>query len=184
MIGTNEKEQLAETLSSYSRQRKNLISILQEIQENLGYLPREAMEELAKFLSIPEVEVYSVSTFYNQFRFKPIGKYPIQVCMGTACHLKGGRFILEEFERQLGITVGETTEDGNFSLERVACMGCCMLAPVVKMGDRAPVVKIGNKLYSKMTPFKVEEILVPYRAEIQKEVPTEGQAVSKKRDEI
>jgi NADH-quinone oxidoreductase subunit E len=162
-------EQLGRVLTPDRKERKNLIALLQEIQERLGYLPREAMRELASFLEVPAVEVYSVATFYNQFRLTPIGRYPIQVCMGTACHLKGGKLILQEFERQLGIKVGETTEDGNFSVERVACMGCCMLAPVAKIGDRAPAIKIGNKIYPKMTPFKVDETLVHYRQEIQGE---------------
>jgi len=162
-------EQLQEALTPDRKERKNLISLLQEIQENLGYLPREAMTELAKFLEIPAVRVYSVATFYNQFRFTPIGKYPAQVCLGTACHLQGGKLILQEFERQLGIKVGETSEDGNFSLERVACMGCCMLAPVVRIGDRTPAVKIGDKIYPKMTPFKVDEASVSYKQEIEKE---------------
>ena len=89
--------------------------------------------------------------------------------------LKRGKFILQEFERQLEIKVEETTEDGNFSLERVACMGCCMLAPVARIGDRAPAIKIGDKIYSKMTPFKVDEVLVPYKQEIGKEQSEEEQ---------
>jgi len=167
--------QLEEILTPDKKEGKNLISLLQEIQESLGYLPGEAMRELAGFLEMPPVHVYSVATFYNQFRFTPIGKYPIQVCLGTACHLKGGKFILQEVERQLEIKVGETTEDGNFSLERVACMGCCMLAPVVRIGDRAPAIKIGDKIYPRMTPFKVDEVLVPYKQEIEKERSEEEQ---------
>jgi NADH-quinone oxidoreductase subunit E len=161
-------KQLKKILTPARKERKNLISLLQEIQESLGYLPGEAMRELAGFLEIQAIQVYSVATFYNQFRFTPIGKYPIQVCLGTACHLRGGKLILKEFERELGIKVEETTEDGNFSLERVACMGCCMLAPVAKIGDRAPVVKIGEKIYPRMTSFKVDEVIVPYRQEIGK----------------
>jgi NADH-quinone oxidoreductase subunit E len=162
-------EQLEEILTPDRKERGNLISLLQEIQEKLGYLPKEAMSEIASFLGMPPVQVYSVATFYNQFRFTPIGRYPIQVCMGTACHLRGGKLISVEFERQLGIKVGETTEDGNFSLERVACMGCCMLAPVVRIDNRASATKKGNKIYPKMTPFKVDEILVPYKQEIERE---------------
>ena len=168
-------EQLKETLTPDRKERKNLISLLQEIQERLGYLSREAMTELAKFLGMPAVRVYSVATFYSQFRFTSIGKYPIQVCLGTACHLKGGKPVLQEFERRMGIKVGETSQDGNFSLERVACMGCCMLAPVVRIGDRAPAVKIGDKIYPKMTPFRVDEVSVPYKQEIEKERSEEEQ---------
>jgi NADH-quinone oxidoreductase subunit E len=174
-------EQIDDILTPNKRERKNLISLLQQVQDRLGYLPREAMLEVSKFLGVAEVQVFSVATFYNQFRMKPVGRYPVEVCMGTACHLKGGQFILEEFERQLGIKVEETTTDGNFSLHRVACMGCCMLAPVVKMGDRAPVIRIGNKLYPKMTPFKVEEVLIPYRAEIRQK-PGEEQVGAGKQE--
>ena len=151
---------VAEILSSHKKEKKNLIPLLQEVQKRLGYLPKKAMQEIAGFLEVAEVEVWGVATFYNQFRFIPLGKHHTMVCMGTACHLAGGKLILEALERELDIKVGETAEDGNFSLERVACIGCCMLAPVTV---------IGNKIYSKMTPFKVEEALIPYREEIQKE---------------
>jgi NADH-quinone oxidoreductase subunit E len=170
-------EQLGEVLTPDKKEKKNLISLLQEIQEKLGYLPKEAMRAVASFLEMPAAEVYSVATFYNQFRLTPIGSYPIQVCLGTACHLRGGELILKEFERKLGIKVGETSEDGNFSLERVACVGCCMLAPVVKIGDRTPTIKIGNKIYSKMTTFKVDETLVPYKQEIDRQSSEERQAL-------
>lgn len=160
MIGAKEKQQLIETLSSYSKERGNLIPLLQEIQARLGYLPKEVMQETADFLAIPEVEVYGVASFYNQFRFVPLGKHHTRVCMGTACHLAGGKLILEALERELGIKVGETSEDGEFSLERVACVGCCMLAPVMIAGD---------DIHPRMTPFKVEEALIPYKQEIQRE---------------
>ena len=145
---------LAEILSSHRKERRNLIPLLQEVQASLGYLPKEAMQKIAGFLEMPEVEVWGVATFYNQFRFVPLGKYHTVVCMGTACHLAGGRLILDALERELDIKVGETAEDGNFSLERVACIGCCMLAPVITIGD---------KIHPKMTPFGVEEALVPYK---------------------
>ena len=151
---------VAEILGSHKKEKKKLIRLLQEVQTRLGYLPKKAMQEIASFLEVPEVEVWGVATFYNQFRFVPLGKHHTMVCMGTACHLAGGKLILEALERELEIKVGETAEDGNFSLERVACIGCCMLAPVTV---------IGNKIYSKMTPFRVEEALIPYREEIQKE---------------
>ena len=161
------KEQLAGILGRYKKEGSNLIPLLQEVQEKLGYLPKEAMQEVASFLEIPEVEVYGVATFYNQFRFTPLGKHHTRVCMGTACHLRGGRLILEALERELDIKVGDTSEDGNFSLERVACIGCCMLAPVMVIGD---------KIYPKVTPFKVEETLIPYKQEIQEESPDNEQS--------
>lgn len=150
-----------EILSHYKKEKKNLIPLLQEVQARLGYLPRKGLQEIADFLMMSDVEVWGVATFYNQFRFAPLGKYHIIVCMGTACHLAGGRLILEALERELGIKVGETAQDGSFSLERVACIGCCMLAPVVVIND---------KIHPRMTPFKVEEILIPYRQEAQGEI--------------
>jgi NADH-quinone oxidoreductase subunit E len=151
---------VAEILSSHKKEKKNLILLLQEVQTRLGYLPREGMRKIADFLEIPEVEVWGVATFYNQFRFVPLGRYHTVVCMGTACHLAGGRLILEALERELDIKVGETAEDGNFSLERVACIGCCMLAPVIVIKD---------KIHPRMTPFKVEEVLALYKQETQRE---------------
>jgi NADH-quinone oxidoreductase subunit E len=153
-------QSVAEILSSHKKEKKNLILLLQEVQTSLGYLPKEAMQKIAGFLEMPEVEVWGVATFYNQFRFVPLGKCHTVVCMGTACHLAGGRLILDALERELDIKVGQTTDDGNFSLERVACIGCCMLAPVIVMGD---------KIHPRMTPFKVEEALVPYKQEQQSE---------------
>jgi len=151
---------VAEILSSHKKEKKNLIPLLQEVQTKLGYLPKKTMQEIADFLEMPEVEVWGVATFYNQFRFVPLGKYHTMVCMGTACHLAGGRLILEALERELDIKVGETADDGSFSLERVACIGCCMLAPVIVIRD---------KIHPKMTPFKVEEALVSYKQETPKE---------------
>ncbi len=149
---------MTDIFSHYKRDRKNLIPLLQEVQTRLGYLPKKVMQEISDFLGISKVEVWGVATFYNQFRFIPLGKHHIVVCMGTACHLAGGGLILETLERELGIKVGETAKDGKFSLERVACIGCCMLAPVAV---------IGNKVYPKMTPFKVEEALIPYQQDAQ-----------------
>ena len=158
-----------EILGRYKKEKKNLIPILQEVQTRLGYLPRKALQEIADSLETVAVEVWGVATFYNQFRFFPLGKYHTTVCMGTACHLAGGRLILEALERELDVKVGETGEDGRFSLERVACIGCCMLAPVVVIKDR---------IHPKMTPFKVEEALVPYKQENQGQ-PKEGKSESK-----
>ncbi|MFP3898827.1 MAG: NADH-quinone oxidoreductase subunit NuoE [Dehalococcoidia bacterium] len=149
---------IAEILGSHKREKKNLIPLLQEVQKRLGYLPKKAMQEIADSLGMPEVEVWGVATFYNQFRLVPLGKYHSMVCMGTACHLAGGKLILEALERELDIKVGQTSDDGKFSLERVACIGCCMLAPVAVIKDR---------IYPRMTPFKVEEVLGQYKQETQ-----------------
>jgi NADH-quinone oxidoreductase subunit E len=149
-------ERLTQLFSSYSSDRRNVIALLQEVQKEFSYLPKEAMQGIAHFLEVPEVEVYGVATFYNQFRLAPLGKHHVRVCMGTACHLAGGKLVLQALERELDINVGETTRDKEFSLERVACVGCCMLAPVVL---------IGEDVHPRMTPFKVEEALIPYRHE-------------------
>jgi NADH-quinone oxidoreductase subunit E len=149
-------ERLIQLFSSYSSDRRNVIALLQEVQKEFSYLPKEAMQGIAHFLEVPEVEVYGVATFYNQFRLAPLGKHHVRVCMGTACHLAGGKLVSEALERQLDIKVGETTRNKEFSLERVACVGCCMLAPVVL---------IGEDVHPKMTPFKAEEALIPYRHE-------------------
>jgi NADH-quinone oxidoreductase subunit E len=170
MITDEETTQaIAGILGHYKKEKKNLIPLLQEVQTRLGYLPRKALQEMAAFLEMAAVEVWGVATFYNQFRFVPLGKYHTTVCMGTACHLAGGRLILESLERELNIKVGETAQDGKFSLERVACIGCCMLAPVVVIKD---------KIHPKMTPFKVEEALIPYKQEAQGE-PKAGKSKSK-----
>jgi len=144
-------QQLAEILTPDKKERRRLIYLLQEVQWKLGYIPKEAMLRIANFLGIPGSAVYSIATFYNQFRFTPLGKYPVNVCMGTACHLAGGKLVLEAMARELDIEVGGITENQEFSLDRVACIGCCALAPVVTIGDT---------VYPRMTPPKVEEILV------------------------
>jgi len=140
-------EQIRSRLPDFERTRSNLIPLLQMAQNTLGYLPIEAVRPVAEYLSIPATEIYGVASFYNQFRFNPPGKYPIRVCMGTACHVRGGDIILENFERKLEIEEGETTEDREFSLERVACVGCCALAPVALVGE---------KVHGYMSPSKIE----------------------------
>jgi NADH-quinone oxidoreductase subunit E len=149
-------EELSTILRKHIGERNGLIPILLEIQKEFGYLPKESMKKVAEVLGINPVDVWGVATFFNQFRLTPLGKNHVKVCMGTACHLAGGRLVQEALERELSIKVGETSEDGHFSLERVACIGCCMLAPVTVIKD---------KIYPKMSPFKVEESLIPYRQE-------------------
>lgn len=148
---TAEEEQKVEnirlSLEQYSRHRHSLIPLLQKSQKELGYLPVEALDLVAGHLDIPTGEVVGVASFYNQFRFNPPGKHQIKVCMGTACHVRGGDIILENFERKLDITEGQTTEDREFSLERVACVGCCALAPVALVNE---------KVHAYMTPSKIE----------------------------
>jgi NADH-quinone oxidoreductase subunit E len=147
---------IQDLLSSYPKGPEILIPLLQKIQETLGFLPREAMEKVAVHLGIPESEVYGVATFYNQFRFNPPGKHPVKVCVGTACHVKGASVILECWERRLNIKVGQTTPDREFSLERVACVGCCALAPVAMVGE---------KVHGHMAPTKVDGLLLAFQLE-------------------
>jgi NADH-quinone oxidoreductase subunit E len=144
------KEQLHEILARYRGERVELILILEEVQERLGYLPKEALLEIADFMHMPAASIYGVATFYNRFRFTPIGRHAIRVCMGTACHVAGGSLVQEALERELEIKVGGVTPDEEFSLDRIACVGCCVLAPVIV---------IGREVSPKMTPFKVEEVL-------------------------
>jgi len=148
------EEQLSNILKRHGGEHNGLIPILLEIQKEFGYLPKEAMKRVAEYLGMKPVDIWGVATFFNQFRLTPLGKHHVKVCMGTACHLAGGRLVMEALERELKIKVGETSGDGHFSLERVACIGCCMLAPVTVIKD---------KIHSKMSPFKVEESLIPYR---------------------
>ncbi|MCC6127071.1 MAG: NADH-quinone oxidoreductase subunit NuoE [Pirellulales bacterium] len=137
-------------LSSFAGQEHELIPILQQVQRELGYLPREAMLEVAQFAGVPESRVYAVATFYAQFRFTPIGRKHVMVCRGTSCHVRGAPRILEEIERQLSIKEGETTPDLSHSLETVACIGACGLSPCIM---------INNKVEAKLTPKKVAVLL-------------------------
>jgi len=143
------REQLDDILSRYTGDRSELILILQEAQEEFGYLPREVMEGIAKFLRLSPSTVYGVSTFYAQFKLKPTGKRIVRVCRGTACHVRGGARILREVEKRLGIKPGETTEDMEYTLETVACIGACALAPTMV---------IGKETYGRMTTRKVAEV--------------------------
>jgi len=154
------RQQTLQILEPRSRERGKLIPILQEIQAKFGYLHREAMLETANFLGIPESEVYSVATFYNQFRFIPPGKHQVKVCLGTACQIKGGRIILESWQRELNINEGQTTADREFSLERVACVGCCAMAPVSVVDD---------EVEGKVSPTRVKGILLSFELEKEKD---------------
>ncbi len=136
--------------ADYSQDSGNLIPLLQEAQGEFGYLPAEVMQQIAKYLKLPESTVFGVSTFYAQFKLTPTGRKKIVVCRGTACHVRGGARVLREMERRLGIKPGETTEDMEYSLETVACIGACALAPTMR---------IDNETYGQMTTKKVAEVL-------------------------
>jgi len=146
-------------LRDFEKEKGSLIPILQMIQQGHAYLPHEAIQLVADHLELAPCEVYGVATFYNQFRFHPPGKHPIKVCLGTACHVRGGGIILENFERKLGIKDGETTADKEFSIERVACVGCCALAPVAVVGEQ---------VHGHMAPSKVEGLILGFEIDKQK----------------
>ncbi len=151
-------EQLSEVLAPYQGQKGATIPVLQKVQEKLGYLPEEVISEIANFLGLSKNEIYGVASFYAQFRFERQGEHLVRVCQGTACHVRGGRRILETVERELGIQPGETTEDYKFSLERVACFGSCALAPVMV---------VDKTVNARMTTVKARQILSQYLQEPQ-----------------
>jgi NADH-quinone oxidoreductase subunit E len=153
-------EDIALKLEAFGKDRGNLIPVLQMIQERHAYLAPVSLEMVAEHLEIAICDVYGVATFYNQFRFHPPGKHPIKVCLGTACYVRGGDIILESFERKLGITAGETTPDREFSIERVACVGCCALAPVAT---------VNKDVHGHMAPSKVEGLILGFEIEKDKE---------------
>ncbi len=142
-------------LQKYSDARRDaLIPLLQEVQEAQGYLSREVVISIGRHLRLPTSKIYGVATFYNQFRFEPQGKFHIQVCRGTACHVKGSAAILDAVERVLGIKAGQTSRDGLFSLEVVACIGACGLAPVIC---------INGEFHAGVTTEGVKDIIDSYR---------------------
>lgn len=141
-------------LNKFKGQKGALIPVLQETQEIYGYLTEQSIKTIASELKIPASKVYGVATFYAQFHLKPRGKYIVRVCLGTACHVRGGAKILEAIQGNLGIKDGETTEDLLFTLESVACLGACGLAPVIMVNDDT---------HGRLTPDKITEILTTYR---------------------
>jgi NADH-quinone oxidoreductase subunit E len=144
------RDKMKEVFSHYRGDRQELIPILQETQNQFRYLPAAAMREISRFLHIPESTIFGVSTFYAQFKLTPLGRRIIRVCRGTACHVRGAGKVLSEIEKRLGIKAGETTEDMEYTLETVACIGACALAPTMT---------IDNETYGKMSTKKVAEVL-------------------------
>ncbi|MBI4495346.1 MAG: NAD(P)H-dependent oxidoreductase subunit E [Deltaproteobacteria bacterium] len=141
-------------IDRYHAEKSSLIGILQDIQEEFRYLPREALLRVTERLEIPISQVYAVATFYKSFSLVPRGDHEIHVCLGTACHLRGGQRLVENFERHLKVQAGQTTTDGKFTLETVNCLGACALAPLVR---------VGQKNYGQMTGDKVSRVLREYR---------------------
>ena len=156
----NEKNDIQNWLDDFFSKENNhslnLVSVLQALQKNFRYLPKFGMKAIAAKMGLTPANVFGVATFYNQFRFTPPGKHDLKVCMGTACAIKQGQLILDQWERNLGIKVGEVTDDREYSLDRVDCVGCCTLAPVTILNDEV----IGN-----MQVTKVDGILLRHRIE-------------------
>ena len=140
---------LPDILSAYEGAPDELIPVLQKVQAELGYLSAEAMSAIAQFCRVAESKVFGIASFYAQFRFAPLGRTRVTTCRGTACHVRGAPQILDELKRQLGIEEGETTSDLEYSLETVACIGCCALAPCLV---------INGKVEAKVTPKRVKEL--------------------------
>lgn len=149
------KKDFSKILDNYPHDsRDSLIPLLQDIQEEIGYLSEEAIVEAGRHLQLPTSKIYGVATFYNQFRFEPQGKYHIQVCRGTACHVLGSATVLQELEKHLKVKAGQTTKDALFSIEVVACIGACGLAPVIS---------INGEFHAKVTSESIKEIIEGYR---------------------
>ncbi len=136
-----------------TRDHGSLIPILQEVQKKEGYITPEAVEKISGHLWISRSRIYGVASFYSQFKFNPPGRNSIRICLGTACHVLGGDFLLNALKSEIGISPNETTQDGKFDLERVACLGCCALAPVIMINDT---------IYSSMSVIKLRDILKQY----------------------
>jgi NADH-quinone oxidoreductase subunit E len=155
MGATTGAKNVEEAIRHYPAAREHLISILQEVQGLEGYLSRESIGKIADYLKLPSSKVFGVATFYNQFRLNRPGKIQIQVCRGTACHVKGSLALLESLKLLLGIDVGETTKDGIFSLETVACVGGCSIAPVITANGR---------FFGRLDRKKLETLIERFRA--------------------
>ncbi len=145
---------IKEICKSFNNEQGELINVLHKTQEHFGYLPAEIQEVVAQELEMSVAKVYGVVTFYSFFTMLPKGKFPISICTGTACYVRGADNVLQEFKRQLEIEVGETTDDGKYSLSCLRCVGACGLAPVVLVGD---------KTYGRVSPEGVKEILAEYQ---------------------
>lgn len=143
-----------EIAERYAGTRGAVIPLLQDVQERIGYLPVEVMERIGEKAGVPASRVFGVASFYSQFRLKPVGRYIVKVCHGTACHVQGAVAITEAVLSELDVGEGETTEDGKFTVESVACLGCCSLAPVMMIEDNT---------YGRLTPDEARKIVREYR---------------------
>jgi len=145
---------IKEVCVTFGNEGNELINVLHQVQSKLGYLPAEVQEVIAKELNISVAKVYGVVTFYSFFTMIPMGEHPISICMGTACYVRGSEQVLDEFKRQLSIEVGQSTADGKFSLNCLRCVGACGLAPVVMVGE---------KVFGRVSPQQVKNIISTYK---------------------
>jgi NADH-quinone oxidoreductase subunit E len=146
------------------KDKSSLIPLLQEVQAIYGYLPEESLQEISDYVGLPLSRVYGVATFYNQFRLTPLGKNVVRICRGTACHVKNSANILYSLETELGIQAGQTTRDKLFTIETVACIGACSIAPVININD---------EYYGRVTTKEIPKIIKKYKNEVQKEANAE-----------
>ncbi|MEI6888735.1 MAG: NADH-quinone oxidoreductase subunit NuoE [Bacteroidales bacterium] len=146
-------QELRDVCKAFNNEKGELINVLHKAQSLFGYLPAELQEVIAKELNVSVAHVYGVVTFYSFFTMQPKGRHPVSICLGTACYVRGAEKVLEEFKRQLNIQVGQTTPDGKFSLSCLRCVGACGLAPVVQVGE---------KIYGRVAPDGVADIIAEY----------------------
>ncbi len=142
-----------EVAAKYAGRRGSVIPVLQKVQERIGYLPLEVMKRIGERLGVPPAQIFGVASFYAQFRMAPVGRYVIKVCHGTACHVQGADAVTDALCDELGVADGATTEDRKFTVESVACIGCCSLAPVIMIGDNT---------YGRLTPDEARKIVREY----------------------
>ena len=153
-LAENTVQLIKDICVEFENKESELINVLHQVQSKLGYLPAEVQEVIAKELKASVAKVYGVVTFYSFFTMIPQGENPISVCMGTACYVRGAEQVLNEFKRQLKVEVGESTEDGKFSINCLRCVGACGLAPVVTVGE---------KVYGRVAPTDVKKIIAEYQ---------------------
>lgn len=153
-LAENTVELIKAVCAEFDNKESELINVLHGVQQKLGYLPAEVQEVIARELNMSVAKVYGVVTFYSFFTMIPQGEFPISICMGTACYVRGAEQVLNEFKRQLKVEVGESTEDGKFSINCLRCVGACGLAPVVTVGE---------KVYGRVSPSEVKKIIAEYR---------------------
>lgn len=149
-----QSETLLRILETYGHQQRHLIEVLQDIQQQQGYLSEQVIRTVSQAMEVPLIEVYRVASFYKAFSLAPLGRHCVTVCMGTACHVRGAARLLDELHGELGLGPGQTSPDGMFSLQRVNCLGACALGPIVVMN---------NRYHRHMTPLKLQRLLLSVR---------------------